>query len=190
MSMGKTAIKAGFALDVSGPPVDPKAAERLRVIPREESDDTLTIGATPWDGPTWISQPERALLECLQPDDLIPGGAAAAAEILYRGCDVSPETVVGLADRLGWDQPLRRLTSIAARMDNCRGVFRMMPDGFLADSQRDLLEVPGALTDAEWICVTPTSHTEPDGDPVFRDYKYRVVWCSLHPHEFLEDLLW
>ena len=190
MAMAPAAIKVGFVLHVSGPPVDGAAAERLKVRTHEESDDTLFVGAAPWEGPTWISQPERALLECLQSDEPVPDGEAAAAEVLHTGLFVSPETVVSLAQQLGWDSPLRRLASLATRMDNCRGVFRPMPDGFLANSQRDLLDVPAVSSDADWICLIPSHHPEPTGEPAFRDHKYRVVWCWQHPHQLLEDLLY
>lgn len=190
MEMAPTAIKAGFVLNVSGPPVDPEEARRFRVQAYEESGDTLLVGANPWEGTTWISQPERALLECLKSDERVPIGEAIAAEVLHSSQVVSPETVVSLSQRLEWDHPLRRLASIAARMDNCRGVFRQMPDGFLADDQRALLDVPPAHPDAPWICVMPSPHPEPASDVVFRDEKYRVVWCWLHPHELLEDLLY
>ena len=190
MSLAGPALKAGFELNVSGPSVNPDDAARLKVLAFEESGDTLLVGANHWEGTTWISQPERALLECLNEDERLFGGQATAARVLYRNRVVSPETVIGLAERLGMDQPLRRLASIAARMDNCRGVFRQMPDGFLDDSQRHLLDVPGASPDDEWICVIPSCHPEPNGDAEFRDHKYRVVWCWLHPYALLEDLLY
>ena len=189
MEMAPAAIKAGMVVHVSGPPVDGAVAASLQVRSHEESEATLTIGAVSWEGPTWISQPERALLECLKSEDHVPDGEVAAARVLHTGRVVSAETVMGLAGRLGWDQPLRRLASIAARMDNCRGVFPYMPDGFLASSQRELLDVSPAGSNSEWICVISGRHPEPGGQPAFRDEKYRVVWCWEHPHELLEDLL-
>ena len=191
LALAPAAVKVGGALDVSGPPVDYPTAARLAVIPREESRDTLFIGASPWDGATWVSQPERAVLECLQSDDHVPGGEAVAAEVLHRDGIVAPGTVVSLAHQLGWDAPLRRLASLAASMDNCRGLFRHMPDGFLPDSQRQLLDVPPAPTDADWICLKPSrQHPEPAGDGAYRDEKHRVVWCWQRPQELLEDLLY
>lgn len=53
----------------------------------------------------------------------MPSGEGIAAQVLFGGDAVSPEVLVALADRLGWDEPLRRGASIAARMDDCRGVF-------------------------------------------------------------------
>ena len=41
MSMARVAIKSGLALDVSGPPVDPETAERLKVFHREEPSKAL-----------------------------------------------------------------------------------------------------------------------------------------------------
>lgn len=189
MEMAPAAIKTGSVVHVSGPPVDGAVAERLRVRSHEESDTTLTIGAIRGEGPTWISRPERAVLECLKSEDHVPDGEVAAARVLYSGRVVSPEIVVALAGRLGWERPLRRLASLATRMNNCRGVFRYMPEGFLADSQRDLLDVPAAGPDTEWICIIPARHPEPAGPSAFRDEKYRVEWCWEHPRDFLEDLL-
>ena len=85
MAMARVAIKAGLALDVSGPPVDPETVQRLKVLYREEIVEPLLVGAEPWRGPTWISQPERALLECLQAGDRLPDGGAIGAEVLYQG---------------------------------------------------------------------------------------------------------
>lgn len=187
MAMAPVAINVGGTLSVSGPSVEPGTAARLGVRVFAEEEDTLLVGAIPWEGATWISRPERALLECLRS---MPSGEGIAAQVLFGGEAVSPELLVGLADRLGWDEPLRRVASIAARMDNCRGVFPVMgADGFLPDSQRALLDVPPS-GDGDWICVTPGPHTEPDGSPWFRDERYRVVWCWLHPHALVEDLLY
>lgn len=187
MAMAPVAIKAGSVISVSGPPVEPEVAARLRVRVFEEEVDTLLVGAAPWAGATWVSRPERALLECLVST---PSGEDIAAQVLFGGNAISPETLVGLADRLAWDKPLRRVASIAARMDNCRGVFPVMgADGFLPDSQRALLDVPSSA-EADWICVTPGPHTEPADSPWFRDERYRVVWCWLHPHALVEDLLY
>ncbi|MDE2940067.1 MAG: hypothetical protein OXR67_14315 [Chloroflexota bacterium] len=188
MAMAPVAVKAGGAISVSGPPVEPEVAARLGVRVFEEEGDTLLVGAAHWVGATWVSRPERALLECLRS---MPSGEGIAARVLFDGDAVSPKALVGLADRLGWDEPLRRVASIAARMDSCRGVFPIMgADGFLAASQRALLDVPGVPADADWICVTPGPHTEPAGLAWFRDERYRVVWCWLHPHALVEDLLY
>ena len=189
MSMADVAVKSGFALSVSGPPVDPDVARELKVIHREESNDTLTVGADLWKGATWVSLPERALLECLHADDMLPNGEAVAAQVLFQGQAVDPGIVMSLAQQMGWDKPLRRLGSIATRMDNCRDVFRLMPDGFLHDNQEIFLEVDEA-PDADWICVIPTRHDPPPNGDAFRDEKYRVIWCWIHPHMLLEDLLY
>lgn len=175
-------------MSVSGPAVEPETAARLRVRVFEEDADTLLVGASRWAGATWVSRPERALLECLR---FMPSGEGVAAQVLFGGDAVSPEVLVALAGRLGWDEPLRRVASIAARIDACRGVFPVMgSDGFLPDSQRSLLDVPSAGADADWICVTPGPHSEPAESPWFRDERYRVVWCWLHPHALVEDLLY
>lgn len=190
MSMAGVAIKSGLALNVSGPPVDLDLARKLKVVHREESEDTLLEGAGPWNGPTWVSQPERALLECLRTDDMLPNGEAVAATVMFQGRAVDASAAISLAQQMGWDEPLRRLASIATRMDTCRDVFRVMPNGFLHDDQRIFLEVNEAPFDSDWICVTPTYHDPPPNGDAFRDEKYRVAWCRAHPHMLLEDLLY
>ena len=189
MAMAPAAVKTGGFLDVSGMAVCPETASHLLVRPYEESTDTLLLGARQLHGPTWVSSPERALLECLRSVDNVSDGDSAAAQVLYTGHTVSPRRVVELAERLGWERPLRRLASLARRMNNCRGVFKPAPEGFLPASQQLLLNISPAPADAGWICLMPYRHEWVRGDPSFRDEEYRVVWWD-HPHEFLEDLLY
>ena len=189
MAMAPAAIKTGLFLDVSGPAVCPETASHLRVRPYEEAPDTLLLGARQLHEATWVSSPERTLLECLRSAGEVSDGDAAAAQVLYTGRAVSPRRVLELADQLGWERPLRRLASLARRMNNCRGVFTPAPEGFLPASQQLLLDAPPAPDDSEWICLMPYRHEWVSGDPAFRDEEYRVVWWD-HPHEFLEDLLY
>ena len=189
MAMAPAAIKTGSFLDVSGPAVCPDTARRLLVRPYEESTDTLLLGARQLHGTTWVSSPERALLECLRGSDNVCDGDADAAVVLYTDRAGSPSRVAELAERLGWDRPLRRLASLAKRMNNCRGVFKPVPEGFLPSSQRLLLDTPPAPADAEWIWLMPYRHEWAKGDPAFHDDEYRVLWWD-HPHDFLEDLLY
>ena len=186
--MAPAPVKTGL-VDVSGPAVCPETARRLWVHPYEESTETLLVGATQLHGSTWVSSPERALLECLRSSDNVCDGDTAAAVVLYTGRAGSPSRVVELAEQLGWDRPLRRLASLATRMNNCRGVFTPVPEGFLPASQRPLLDVPPARAGAEWISLMPYRHDWVRGDPAFRDDQYRVLWWD-HPHDFLEDLLY
>ena len=189
MARAPAPIKRGFGLDVSGPAVPRDVARRHLVRAYEESDGALFVAARHASGSPWRSTPARALLECLKDEDDVHNGDYAASQVLYRGDVVSPDTVVEVADRLGWDMPLRRLASIATRMYNCRGVFGSEASGLLRDSQWPFLDVPPAAADAEWICLMPYAHPWVSSEPEFRDAKYRVVRWE-HPHEFVEHLLW
>ncbi len=190
MAMTGEAIKSGFALHVSGPPVDAEDADALRVRPHEESEDTLFLFADTWDGATLKSRPERALLESLAPECRLPGAALMAARVLCGQVPVSSDNVTRVSEALGLNGSLRRLGSVAAAMDDCRDVFRPAPDGFLPDWRRDFLDLAPASSDAEWVCLRAYPHDEPDTPPAFLDEKYRVTWCLDHPHQILEDLLY
>lgn len=173
MALAPAAVRTGFVVDVPGPPVDAAAASAVHVRPYQESEATVFIGAAHLEGSTWVSIPERALLECLKREDDVPFGEAAAMEVLHTGWGVFPERVVGLAEQLGWVEPLRRLASIAMCMDDCRDVFPSMPEGFLADSQRELLDIPAAPRDSEWIALKPYGEPFTDGNGEFLDGKHR-----------------
>lgn len=197
LAMAPAPIKTGLWLDVSGPAVPSGQAEELKVRAHEEPDgDTLEVGARHLHGQTWMSGPARALLECLKAEDAVYGGDFAAARVLFWESVGSPEEVIGLAEVLGWQNPLRLLASLATRMNNCR-VFWPAPNGLLPAGQRAYLGVAPAPRDSEWICFPPSHHdwahppTRPPypQPPVFADEQYRVLWW-VHPHQFLEDLLW
>ena len=103
---------------------------------------------------------------------------------------MAPEKVVEIARRLGWDKPLRRLVSIADRINKCRGVFSVMPDWFLHDNQRLFLEVDEVPAGRDWICAILARHDPPSYGNAFADEKHRVVRCWTHPHQLFEDLLY
>ena len=189
MALAPAPIKAGFLLHVCGPAVPSEAAGRLKVRAYEESEDTLLVGARLKQGATWISEPGRALLECLKDEDNVVDGDYAAALVLHASSGGPPLRVLELAERLGWGKPLRRLASIATLMDNCRGVFGPRDIGLLPESQQPLLSVTPPPRDAEWISLLPYRIPGLSGVPEFIDDKYRVLWWE-HPHDFMEHLLW
>ena len=189
MAMAPAAVKVGCVVDVSGPPVDPTVAARLKVHPYEEPADTLLVGANRLEGSTWISSPERALLECVKRDDEVPFGDMAAMEVLSTAHSVVAEEVIGLAERFGWDEPLRRLASVATRMDECRGVFPYFPDGFLAENHRAFLDVGETEPDSDWIVLSPYGKPFIGLEGEYLDHEYRVRWHE-HPHVLFEDLLY
>ena len=182
MRMAPAPLRLSQLLDVSGPAVPRESAERLKGVVYEESEDTLFVGAQHRNGATWVSEPARALLECLKCEDNVPNGDQSAALVIERSSAGPAQVVIELADRLGWDKPLRRLASIAARIDYCDWLQ-------LPVDQRPLLDVPAASDGAPWIALMPYSHDWAIGEPPFTDDKYRVSWWT-DPKEFLEYLVW
>ena len=181
MRMAPAALRFSQLLYVSGPAVSREAAERFRVVAYEESEETLFVAARHRNGATWVSEPPRALLECLRCEDNVPDGDQAAALVVHRAYAGPAQVVIKLAEQLGWEKPLRRLASIAARIHNHEWL-ELPPD------QRPLLDVPAAPSTAEWVALMPYSHEWVTGEPL-RDHKYRVLWWE-HPDSFLDYLIW
>ena len=192
MAMAPVAVKRGRIVDGSGPAVSAELAERHGVRAFAESADTLLVGALHRVGNTWISSPARGLLECLKARDEMFRGHYLAARTLQRGYWVrdalKPAKVTELAARLGWDRPLRRLASVAARMNYCRWVVGPEPTCVLPDGWRPLLDVPATDPDSDWICISPGSHPCGPDAVEFVDAKYRVRWCWEPPYVFIEQL--
>ena len=178
MRMTLAPLRLPGLLRVSGPAVPPVAAERLNVVAYEEFGDSLFVGARHTNGATWVSEPSRALLECLKGEDNVADGDLSAALVIKRSAAGSARRAVDLAGRLGWDKPLRRLASIAARIDDCEWLD-------LPADQRPLLNVPATLSGAGWIALGPYDHGWAAGEPAFQDHRYRVVWWT-HPDDFLK----
>ena len=181
MRMAPAPLRFSQLLYVSGPAIAREDADRFKVVPYEESEATLFVAARHRNGATWVSEPPRALLECLKCEDNVPDGDQSAALVVYDSAAGPAQTVIELADRLGWDKPLRRLASIAARIHNHEWLE-------LPTDQRPLLDVAAAPSTAEWIALMPYSHDWVTGEPL-RDHKYRVLWWE-HPDTFLDYLIW
>ena len=181
MRMAPAALRFSQLLYVSGPAVSREHADRAKVVPYEESEATLFVAARHRNGATWVSEPPRALLECLKCEDNVPDGDQSAALAVYDSAAGPAQTVIELAHRLGWDKPLRRLASIAARINNHEWLE-------LPRDQRPLLDVAAAPSTAEWIALMPYRHDWATGEPL-RDHKYRILWWE-HPNTFLDHLIW
>ena len=109
MRMAPASLRFSQLLYVSGPAISRENAERLRVVAYEESAATLFVAARLRNGTTWVSEPPRALLECLKCEDNVPNGDQAAALVVHRAYAGPAQVVIELADQLGWEKPLRRL---------------------------------------------------------------------------------
>ena len=192
MAMAPVAVKRGRVVDAAGPPVSAELAERHGVRAYVEVEETLLVGATHRIRSTWISTPARGLLECLKARDEVYRGHYLAARTLQRGYwlddFIPPGEVMELAAQLGWDRPMRRLASIAARMNYCRWVLDREPTCVLPDVQRPLLRVPATDPDSQWICVRTSSHPCGPDAAEFVDAKYRVRWCWEPPYVFIQQL--
>lgn len=181
LRMAPAALRFSQLLYVSGPAVSGEAADRFKVVPYEESEETLFVAARHRNGATWVSEPPRALLECLKCEDNVLRGDQSAALVVHRSYAGPAPAVIELAGRMGWDKPLRRLASIAARIDNHEWLE-------LPRDQRALLDVAAAPSTAEWIALMPYRHDWVTWEPL-RDHKYRVLWWE-HPDSFLDYLIW
>ena len=179
--MAPAALRFSQLLYVSGGPVSAEDATRYKVVPYKESEETLFVSARHRNGATWVSEPHRALLECLKCEDNVPGGDQSSALAVYHSAAGPAQAVIELAGRMGWDKPLRRLASIAARIDNHEWLE-------LPRDQRALLDVEAAPSTAEWIALMPYRHDWATWEPL-RDHKYRVLWWE-HPASFLDYLIW
>lgn len=119
------------------------------------------------DGPSWISSPERALLDAAARPELV-GGAAVIAEALETAAPkIDPVRMMDLAQKLDWGPALRRIGSIADRLEI----------GALASSLQPL-RIPSADLDLE------PKHRRKS---LWRDSKWWVRW-DREPDELRNSL--
>ena len=181
-------LKAGVVVDASGPPVPADAAHRLGVNAHPEIESTVTLRARLAWGNTWISLPDRALLECLQSGCGCNDAAVVAGGIMFDGLGPCPEQVRNTAETLGLGQALRRLASIAAVLADINDPRPGGAYSLLAESHATYLDTPMCDDEVDWIWVRP-------GEPAagrnvtFRDDRWRVLWDQ-GVASFAEDVLY
>ncbi len=130
----------------------------LRVV--LEPAQTIMIGATS-QGISNVSDLERALLDAGARPELVGGAAVLAEALLASSGQVQAERLQGYAGQLGWSASLRRLASIADKLEirNLSGLLRPV-----LEPKGDIKLDPG-MAETEW-----------------RDKRWRVRW-PLTPEE-------
>ncbi|MEX0664742.1 MAG: MarR family transcriptional regulator [Acidimicrobiia bacterium] len=140
------------------------SGRKLRTI--VEPVSSVHVGAER-DGPSWISGLERALLDAAARPELV-GGASLVAEALAAAAPkVDSVRLTDLAQELEWGPALRRIGSIADRLEIEGLAFRLQP-----------LRTPSADLDLE-----PPSR----GRAVWRDSHWWVRW-NREPDELRASL--
>lgn len=128
----------------------------LRVV--IEPHHMIGVGSTSL-GPSMVSDPERALLDAAARPDLVGGPAVLAEALVAAGRRVRPERLQHYAERLSLHAALRRLGSVA-----------------------DRLEVSGLASQLEPI-VAPKGDIDLEprdpGSTGWRDAVWRVRWSQL-----------
>ena len=181
-------LKAGVVVDASGPAVSEEAARRLGVNAYPESGLTMTTRARRVWRNTWLSLPDRALLECLSDGCGCNDAVRMAAGVMCDGLGPRPEHVRDTAGTLGFDDALRRLASIAAVLAASKDPRPSRGGSLLAASQSAYLDISVTDGAADWISVRPGNHVAA-GSVTFRDTRQRVLWDDDIPR-FTEDLLY
>ena len=141
------ATKRMRARELSGQP--------LRTITEPEA--AILIGSMA-QGPSWMSNLERALLDGAARPELAGGAAALAEAIASAGKRANPEQLKRYAEQLGWAAALRRIGSITDAL-NIEGLAGKLHP--LEKPQADLDLEPGSNITSVW-----------------RDARWRVRWTQ------------
>ena len=160
--------------------VTEEQARELGIAHKRENISTLTIGASQIDDLTFVSTPERAVLETAEGDVTCGFGALAEAlvnSLVYETVSISPETMLSLADDLGFHKGLRRLASLCRVIEDDEG---------LPDTMLPLLEsLPSAPPETDWAEFPLRDPSLPSRESVFWDRRNRVAW-HVPPADFME----
>ncbi len=132
----------------------------LRVV--IEPVDKIYVGAMR-DGPSWVSGIERALLDAARRPELVGGAPTLVEALASAGEQVDSDRLTEYAGRLGWGSALRRIGSVADRLE--------IPS--LAGQLKPLVP-PKADLDLELTEI---------GNVVWRDRRWWVRW-----HRDVEEL--
>lgn len=135
------------------------SGRRFRAI--VEPASAVHVGAQR-DGPSWISSVERALLDAAARPGLAGGGSVLAEALAAAAPAVDPVRLTDLAHTLSWGPALRRIGSLADRLEIDGLVSRLEP---LCTPRADIDLEPGSRDRSVW-----------------RDSRWRVCW-NRDPHE-------
>ena len=172
-------MKAG--LSVSADMDDKGSAADYFICHHRESHTTLKVSAKQLDSKTWMSSPERALLEYAQD---CPSLSAEETLMLsfYSGAlsDVPGfwERLVALSSRLDFSEGVRRIASAAS----------MFGKHDLSENDMKFLNsVPPTRRHDCWIEMTPQRKHVGCRPIVFKDRKHKVLW-RISPEEVFDIL--
>ncbi|MCY3952792.1 MAG: hypothetical protein OXG69_09625 [bacterium] len=191
-ALGGVAPHKAGTVSASGPLVSPDDAERLAIDAHFEGSDTLTVRAEQTARHTWISLPDRALLECLEGTAVSDSLVLLAAGVLRDGIGPAPERLALTCRALGFDAALRRLTSLAAMLAGVPERRLGVGHGhtLLADSQVGLLDIiPSWSASPEWIWLSSHAAPQEGASATWADEQCRVLWAEA-PDVLAEELLY
>lgn len=116
-----------------------------------ERRDTVGLGTEPAGHGAVVSNLERALLDAASRPDLV-GGFYSLAEAL-AGSEPDPDQLLGLADQLSASPAVRRIGSLADRLDLAGLAGKLDPPApprWDLDLDPELKERSGAFRDSKW----------------------------------------
>ena len=128
-----------------------------------EDEDTLFMGSLFVSESTCVSTPERALLDCTGYSRSYQTAKLVLQSLAARPMDA--DTVIDIAEKIGAQDPLRRLCSIASLLKPSKSPRDWLRD---IEDHAETLPMPPI-----YLC----GETEPEGPRVFwEDSRYGVLW--------------
>ena len=128
-----------------------------------EDEDTLFMGSLFVSESTCVSTPERALLGCTGYSRSYQTAKLVLQSLAARPMDA--DTVIDIAEKIGAQDPLRRLCSIASLLKPSKSPRDWLRD---IEDHAETLPMPPI-----YLC----GETEPEGPRVFwEDSRYGVLW--------------
>ena len=173
-------MKAG--LSVSADMDDKGTAADYFIWHHREDSETLRISARQIDSRTWLSSPERALLEYAQD---CPNLAAEETLMLVFYAGVLSEmqdfwkSLLCLSLQMGFHDGIRRIASAGSQFSK-----HDMPNG---NDTEFLNSVSSAAKADRWIEISPQREQAGCRPVVFKDRKHKVLW-RVHPEAVLDVL--
>lgn len=122
-----------------------------------EPEELLDVGARPL-GASRVSDVERALLDAAARPTLVGGATTLAEAMVAAGGEADPDTVTSYAASLRWGAALRRIGSVADRIEIEGLAGRLSP-----------LRPPSSDLDLEPSATGPT---------IWRDSKWGMRWAT------------
>ena len=176
-------LYAGVPLTVgwyisSTEPYDKKFEENY-ITHNTEPETILFIDAEQVAANTWLSSPERSILE--EAEDM---PKSRSVKTISRAMDMPGnfnwDRILEVAERLGYRHGVRRLCSMSDAMSNWEHTIH----------HNKLKHIPPASKNEDWIPMlcSGSGNGDTEYEFVHEDSKHRVAW-EKHPHHIFEELL-